>query len=219
MKTIVALAAFAGTAVVLAAEPSPVPAPIAKAAADAAAVSGATVASNPATPADRTDRSAVPATPARRTVEHDGTTFELANSTASAAAETDEYVAQGEKLTDWTQLVTVQRLKLAKPQSAEEFVTYFQRKLQAEDGASLDVLHQGKSVCVFVVRFPQSDRNEEQMMICLAFVDSAESARLNVVQFAVKPARIAAPLVESRLKSWRDQFLRQAETLTKAGSA
>lgn len=152
----------------------------------------------------------------RNVVEHDGQTFELANRASSNNLETDEFVVAGETLGNWTQLVTVQRLTLPKPMSTQEFVTYFQKRLQDENGASLEVLKQAKSASVFVVRFPQSDRNDEQVMICLAFAEAAHPVLLNVVQYAIKPTRVSVDLVEARIKSWRNKFVRQAEAM--AGS-
>ncbi len=149
----------------------------------------------------------------RSLVEHDGQKFALANQTSGKNVETDEYVLVGEKIEAWTQLVTVQRLNLTKAMPTSEFVTYFQQRLQTEDGASLDVLKQTKTVSVFAVRFPKSDRNDEQVMICLAFADAVNPALLNIVQYAIKPTRVAVDVVESQLKSWRDKLLRQAQAI------
>lgn len=152
-------------------------------------------------------------------VEHDGQTFELANRTSARNVETDEYVVAGENLETWTQLVTVQRLTLMKPMPTEAFVGYFQKRLLDENGATLEVLKQAKTAAVFAVRFSPSDRNEEQVMVCLAFVDPTNPALLNVVQYAIKPTRLGVDVVESRLKSWRDKLLRQAEAMSGERSA
>jgi len=152
---------------------------------------------------------------AKCTIVHDNQTFELANSTATKTVETDEYTASGEKLGEWTQLVTVQRLRLGGPATAASFVDYFKQKV-AEDGASLEVLSPGKVASVFAVRFPKSDRNDEQVMICLAFSDAAKPELMNIVQYAIKPARCSVAEVASRIKSWRDKFVAQARALGSA---
>lgn len=144
------------------------------------------------------------------TIEHDGQPFQLANRTATKNAETDEYVVAGETLANWTQLLTVQRLTLARAATPEEFLAYFQKRVTA-DGASFDVVKQSPTATVFAVRFPASDKNDEQVMICLAVLAPDAPARLNVVQYAIKPLRAPVAVVEMRLRSWKDTFLRQAE--------
>ena len=145
-------------------------------------------------------------------IEHDGQIFELANSTIGQNVQTDEYILAGEKLADWTQLITVQRLSVAKTATAEGFVTYFRQKVES-DGASLDVLTHNKAACVFAVRFPKSDRNDEQVMICLAFTDPTNAGTLNIVQYAIKPLRSPVSTTAAHIKSWRDRFLRQAQNV------
>ncbi|HVU35291.1 MAG TPA: hypothetical protein VHE61_17780 [Opitutaceae bacterium] len=157
--------------------------------------------------------------PPRATVVHDGQTFALANRAASPNVETDEYVADGETLGNWTQLLTVQRIALPKPATAAEFATYFQTRIRDEKGASFDIVKSGRTASVFAVRFPKSERNDEQVMICLAFPDEAKPTRFNVVQFALKPSRIPLNAAEVRIKSWRDTFLHQTDTLASAGAA
>lgn len=155
----------------------------------------------------------LPAVPAatRKTVEHDGQTFELATSTTGKNVRTDEYVVAGEQIADWTQLVTVQRLTIGRPTATSEFLAYFRTRVESESGATLDVLREGKAASVFAARFPKSARNDEQVMICLAFADAADPATLDIVQYAIKPTRVPVALVERRIKSWRDKFLRQAQ--------
>jgi hypothetical protein len=151
--------------------------------------------------------------PARSSIIHDGQTFDLANSTATKLVETDEYTTGGEKLGEWTQLVTVQRVTLDKPASPDAFVSYFKKRV-AEDGATLEVLAGTKGACVFAVRFPNSDRNDEQVMICLAFADAGRPELLDIVQYAIKPTKCPVDVAAARIKSWRDKFLAQAKALT-----
>jgi hypothetical protein len=148
-----------------------------------------------------------------RVIEHDGQVFQLANATVAKNVETDEYVPEAEKITDWTQLITVQRLALAQSAGTDDFLAYFQKRV-TQDGASVDVLKQAKLASVFAVRFPPSERNEEQVMICLAFVEPARPTLLNIVQYAIKPHRASVGVVEMRIRSWRDKFVRQAQALS-----
>lgn len=150
--------------------------------------------------------------PPTKPIVHEGETFELASSSATRSVETHEYTTSGEKLGEWTQLVTVQRVTREKPTSADAFVAYFKKRV-AEDGATLDVLSATKSAAVFAVRFPKSDRNDEQVMICLAFADPNRPERLNIVQYAIKPTKCAVDLAATRIKSWRDKFLAQAKAM------
>jgi hypothetical protein len=160
------------------------------------------------------ENAAAPAA-ATKTIEHDGQTFKLASSATGKNVETDEYVQAGETLADWTQLLTVQRMTLAKATPTDEFVAYFQKRIQAESGATLQILKQSKAVSVFAVRFPKSDGNDEQVMICLALTDPAKTGVLNIVQYAIKPTRLSVDLVEMRIKSWRDRFLHQSEAISR----
>lgn len=150
----------------------------------------------------------------RKTIEHAGQTFELATSSARENVATDEYVLTGEKITQWSQLVTVQRLTLAKTTAADEFLAYFQKRLQAEEGSTAEVLKQSPKVSVFAVRFPKSERNDEQVMICLVLADPEQSNVLNIVQYALKPSRVPAQLAERQLRAWRDRFVAQATSPT-----
>lgn len=154
----------------------------------------------------------------RTAIEHDGERFELANRSALRNVETDEYVLAGEKIGRWTQLVTVQRLTLPKPCAADRFVGYFQSRVRRENGTSLEVLREGAAASVFHVRFAASDRNAEQEMICLAFVDRQRPSRLNIVQFAIKPAGLAPAVLRARVRSWRERFLQQADALSHAAA-
>lgn len=197
----------------------------------------ATVASGGAEPATRPDPSPVsppaltaesPASPnptatplpnktagteAQNTIENNGQVFALTNRTTGQNVETDEYVLAGEQLTDWTQLVTVQRLTLAQATPTSGFLAYFQKRIQAENGATLEVVRQSTTASVFVVSFPKSQYNDEQVMICLAFAEPSLPTRLNIVQYAVKPARVAKELAETQVRSWRTKFLAQADAL------
>lgn len=147
-----------------------------------------------------------------KTIEYDGQTFTLANSARNESVETDEYAVSGEKISNWTQLVTVQRLTLAKPTDTEAFVAFFKQRV-GDDGASLDVLSHSKVASVFAVRFPKSEQNDEQVMICLAFLETAKPAALNIVQYAIKPTRCPLDVTTTRIKRWRDRFVAQAESM------
>lgn len=145
-------------------------------------------------------------------IEYDGQTFALANTARNECVETDEYTVAGEKISSWTQLVTVQRLTLAKPTDAEAFVGFFKQQV-GQDGATLEVLAHSPIASVFAVRFPKSDRNDEQVMICLAFTKPGTATELNIVQYAIKPTRLPVELTAARIKAWRDKFLNEAEAL------
>ena len=147
--------------------------------------------------------------PERPSIQHAGQTFTFARTSGGRGVDTDEYTLADEKLSDWTQLVTVQRLTIAQASSAGAFVTFFQKRV-AEEGASFDVLTQDAKAAVFAVRFPASNANEEQVMICLAFSEPAAGARLNVLQFAIKPSRCPVALATQQIKAWKDRFLEQA---------
>ena len=153
--------------------------------------------------------------PEAKRITLNGQTFELANSTNGENIATEEYVLSGEKLATWTQLVTVQRITLAKPSSPDEFATYFQKKISQENGARLDLLQQGRTACVFSTYFAKSDQNEEQMMVCLVFSEVKTPQVLNLIQYAIKPNQLAQSVVEMQLKAWKTQFSQQALSLVR----
>lgn len=172
-----------------------------------------------AQPAEAPDSAAeAPPTNPERTLQHEGRDFALANRCSSRNVETAEYTAGGEPLHNWTELVTLQRLSFPHASSPEALVAHFQKRL-ADEGAALDVLLQNEAASVFAVRFPSSERADEQVVICLAFGDSAERGRLHVVQYAIKPTRMAVDVATGRIRSWRDRFLTQARTLGAAQTA
>ena len=156
-----------------------------------------------------------PPTPEPKRITLNGQTFELANSTNGENIATEEYVLSGEKLAAWTQLVTVQRITLAKPSSPDEFATYFQKRISQESGARLDFLQQGRAACVFSTYFAKSDQNDEQMMVCLVFSEVKTPQVLNLVQYAIKPNQLAQSVVELQLKAWKAQFSQQALSLVR----
>lgn len=156
--------------------------------------------------------------PARATVEHEGQSFALAQSSVAANVETDEYILAGEKLATWTQLVTVQRLTLVRSAAADEFLTYFGKKVAA-DGGSFEILSRGRPASIFAVRFPRTSDYDEQVMVCLALSNVAKPTELNIVQYAIKPGAMPEGTAESHLKSWRDRFVRQAKAAETVASS
>jgi len=148
--------------------------------------------------------------PEPKKITLNGQTFELANSVTGENIATEEYVLAGEKLAAWTQLITVQRITLAKPGSPDEFVSFFQKKISQEPGARLDLLQQGRAACVFSAFFAKSDQNDEQMMVCLVFADPKTPQVLNLIQYGIKPNKLARSVVELQLKAWKAQFTQQA---------
>jgi len=160
------------------------------------------------------EETAAPAPEAKR-ITLNGQTFELANSTNGENIATEEYVLSGEKLATWTQLVTVQRITLAKPSSPDEFAAYFQKKISQESGARLDLLQQGRAACVFSTYFAKSDQNDEQMMVCLVFSEVKTPQVLNLIQYAIKPNQLAQSVVEMQLKAWKAQFSQQALSMVR----
>lgn len=143
-----------------------------------------------------------------RAISHNGQTFLLASSTKGPNVETEEYLLRGEKLAEWSQLLTMQRLTLENPSTPDEFAAYFQKRVNQEGGARLELIQQSKAAAVFAVHFAKSEQNEEQVMVCLVLADKGGS--LNLVQFAIKPARLMPEVVAAQLKSWKTKFTQQA---------
>lgn len=150
--------------------------------------------------------------PEKATLTYAGQAFELAQSRPGERLSTDEYTLPGEKLGEWTQLVTVQRLAGTAPANPEQLVQFFRLRLKSEE-ATLDLLAETEKGRAFVVRFPARGTTEEQVMICLAFVDPTQRQVLNVVQYAVKPHRVGAQVAATQLRAWKERLV--AQTLTR----
>jgi len=151
------------------------------------------------------------AVPSKRTIVQNGQTFEFASESKAPNCETQEYVVQGEDLANWSQLLTLQRITLAEAATPADFVAFFNRKTQEEGDAKLEILQQGLAACVFAVHFQKSDRNEEQVMLCMVTKDKKPTI-LNLIQYAIKPAKLSSDVVTLQLKSWQSRFCTQAAT-------
>lgn len=170
----------------------------------------------PGSTAASTDESSAP--DIRPRIEHYGQLFQLAGSTAGRNCETDEYTIPGEMLDSWSQLVTVQRLRPLKATGTDAFLSYFRDRLRSTE-ASLEILRQSPDASVFAVRFARTEQHEEQVMICLAMRGAREPGVLNIIQYAIKPHALPLEMVEARIRSWRDKFLRQTEIISGSPSA
>ncbi len=139
---------------------------------------------------------------------HAGQTFALAQSRPGDRLSTDEYTLPGETLGDWTQLITVQRITGSSPASPSHLLQFFRARLKADE-AGLEVLAETERANAFAVRFPARGTSDEQVMLCLAFVDPARRQVLNVVQYAVKPHRTGTEIAATQLRAWRDRLVGQ----------
>lgn len=142
------------------------------------------------------------------TLTYAGQTFELAQTRPGDRLATAEYTLAGEKLAEWTQLVTVQKVTGTQPANPEQLVQFFRLRLKPDE-AKLDLLAETEKGRAFAVHFPAKGATEEQVMICLAFVDPAQRQVLNVVQYAVKPHRAGAEVAATQLRAWKDRLVAQ----------
>jgi|GEM_PF-5125606 len=139
-----------------------------------------------------------------------GQTFHLVNSKSDGLVTSFEYALAGEKYEDWTQLLTHQVIGLTNPVTAEQFAAFFQRKLKDDDPkASMEIIQSFRKAVVFQVRFPRTEGQDDQVMVCLAFPDT-KHAQMNVIQYALKPNRLSGNLAELQLKSWQGMLCAKA---------
>ena len=145
-----------------------------------------------------------------RSIVVNGQTFNLVNSKVDGLVTTYEYAISGERYEDWTQLLTHQIINLATPVTAEQFSSFFERKLKETDPkASMEILQTYSKAIVFQVQFPRTEAQDDQIMVCLAFANP-KRAQMNVIQYALKPNRLAANLAELQLKSWQGLLTNKA---------
>lgn len=149
-------------------------------------------------------------------IKINGQVFTLANNSASGLVSTFEYTLAGEQYSEWTQLLTHQVIALANPVTAEEFVAYFQRKVRESDpGTAFEVVRQSPRAAVFQVVFPRTQVQDEQIMLCLCFPDP-HRAEMNVVQYALRPNKLSANLVQLQVKSWLNILSQRATAVAEA---
>lgn len=157
-----------------------------------------------------------PATPAQEAQqEHpkilqDGNTYVFSGSSKTANVETEEYVLEGEQITNWSQLVTMQRLSLSHAGTVEDFCTYFAKRIAQEGSGRVDIVKKGPRGTVFVASFPASAANEEQIMLCLV-LQGKTSNDLMMLQFAIKAGKVSKDVAAAVMKGWRDRLCAQAD--------
>lgn len=145
-----------------------------------------------------------------------GQTFLLAQSSGTPLVETHEYTREGETLRNWSQLVTVQRLTLARTTTAAEFVAFSQQRLGREGGTTVLTQPSGPRTGLFTAHFPQTADQEEQVVVCLVLAPPTAPAHLDIIQYAAKPTRLTPEQLEIQLRAWRGRLQSQAQQAEKA---
>lgn len=145
-----------------------------------------------------------------------GQNFQLAQSYGNSEVETHEYVLEGESLRDWSQLVTVQRLTTPSASRPGDFVAFSSQRLTREGGTTVLTQPSGKRTSLFTAHFNKSPDHDEQVVVCLVFSSPADPTRLQILQYAAKPARLTPPQLESQLRAWRERLQSQAQLMEKS---
>ncbi len=155
--------------------------------------------------------------PAREEISHLGQTFVLARHQEDRSVETDEYLPNGETLGNWSQLLTVQRLRLSRDSSPGELIAHLEKRIASDRRSSLETVRQGRNAAVLSARLPGSGEIGEQWLIGIIYMDTVGGGSMNVLQFALVPDRLDEGKAEMTLDAWRQKFLRQADIRNKAG--
>ena len=178
-----------------------VPIPPAEAVASDPSESNGTVAASPA--ADR------------HTIQQYGLTFILSRSTRSDSTATEEYFLQGESAESWSQMITYQRLILAEPLGAGEYVTWLKKHFeQTHGGPRLKVVRLGKAASIFGVQYDKTDTTGGQFGLVLVTVaDPRRPNELHLIQYAINVNRISPEETDLQIKRWQALFQSQAESV------
>lgn len=142
-------------------------------------------------------------------ITHQGQAFELAQHQENGDLETDEYLPVGETLADWSQLVTVQRLR--RPTSVQEAAEFIKTSFEKEFSAEVRQLEHSSRHVLLIASVPAQKSTCAHKVLCLVSASLAANASLVVVQFA---QRQDSPSSASDviLNSWRERLSALAKT-------
>ena len=160
---------------------------------------------------------AVPAVQAKRTFEHNGHVYVLVLSNATEEVDTEEYVMEGETPDQWTQMISYQRIRLASAIGADQYVVSLQRYFdQNNSAAHTKVVQQGKTATVFGVQYDKTNDRDLQLTIAIAFFPSSKDPTLlHLIQFTLKPSKVAMGETETLIRSWQGRFQSEASSISK----
>lgn len=149
----------------------------------------------------------------RSTVVRCGTqSYHLSNHEEDERWETDEFRLVGEASGDWTELVTVQRLKPEHAGTVSQLVEFIKSHREEAGWGTVEVEGLGPRACVFAATIGPRERESAVKVVGLIIDRAAHAGRSELVVIhhstrisAEEPARSPAAVAQ-----WRDRFLRQA---------
>ncbi|MFA5264386.1 MAG: hypothetical protein WC378_11210 [Opitutaceae bacterium] len=144
-------------------------------------------------------------------IAHLGQVFILAQHREDKTVETDEYLPKGETLGDWSQLLTVQRLRLPRASSPDEMIAHLSKRVSKDPGSRFLVVRQGRHASVFSASLPPVDGAREQRLVGIVCMDTSKPGVMDVLQFALAPSRVDAGVADMILDSWKLKFVKQAD--------
>ncbi len=147
------------------------------------------------------------------TVVNCGTqSFNLAYHDEDPRSETDEYRLVGESSGEWTQLLTVQRLKPERAATPAQLMEFLEAHRESAGWDPLVVEGQGSRACVFRAEIAGRDGGSPLRVVGLVVDQGAGEATpsLVVIHFTAKVSPNGRAQVEKSCAEWRQRFLNQA---------
>ena len=151
-----------------------------------------------------------------KTYQFNGRAFLQARHLEEGPVETFEYVRKGENLTNWTELVTHQRVTATGPLDqigfrADSYVQFLREQLARDNSAQptqWNLLYSSKDSAAFLIRFNATDAYSAQVMVGLVLAGGSNT--INVVQWALKTDAVDADTGSKEQASWVDLLVKQA---------
>jgi len=160
---------------------------------------------------------AVPPPEQRRTVELYGMKYVLMGSSRNDSVETEEYVLENESASNWTQLLTYQRITLPEPTAADKYVMQLKRHMeQTAHAPRFKPVQQGREAALFGVHYPPTDTQPEQFGLALVTVpDSRRPNELHLIQYSAKPEKLNPAELDLQVRRWQARFQSQASSVAR----
>lgn len=137
-------------------------------------------------------------------ISHRDQVFNLTRHQENGDLETDEYLLPGESLADWSQLITVQRLR--RPVALEAAAKFIQTSFEKEFSATVSSLGQSNHHRLLQANIPEQTTTQQHRVLCLLSDGLQENASLVVIQFALRPSTGSPAAQDALFISWRDRL-------------
>ena len=152
--------------------------------------------------------------PERKTIQEEGTTYVLLSSHRDEHIQTEEYGIEGETASNWTQVITYQRLTLSEALGVNEYVSALKERIE-QNGATarVRIVQSGSKAAIFGFEYGRADGTADPAQLGLVLVtlpDKRRPQELELVQYGASPSQLSLDLLAARMKRWQARFEAQA---------